>query len=462
MLKIYNSLTRAKEAFIPLVPGEVKLYVCGMTVYDFCHLGHGRVLVVFDMVVRWLQSIGYHVIYVRNITDIDDKIIKRAQEMNESIETLTSRFIKAMHEDADALGTLKPTFEPCATHHVEEMVSFICKLIEKNCAYVADNGDVFFSVHHFPGYGKLSGKSLSDLRAGERVGIDRHKHDPLDFVLWKSVKPGEPYWQSPWGNGRPGWHIECSTMSGHFLGQHFDIHGGGQDLQFPHHENEIAQSEGANEETYVNYWMHNGFVRVDNEKMSKSLGNFFTVREILKNFQAEVIRFFILRAHYRSPLNYSLEHLVSAKNALDRLYISLKGYEAVASVSEIDWDNPYAQSFRVAMNDDFNTPEAIAILFNLSSEINKSQKPQDARLLKSLASMLGLLQQEPQKYLQQSLVVSEKEEKFSESKIDLLINQRLEAKKNRDFELADQIRSLLSEAGIILEDSPQGTTWRRQ
>ncbi len=462
MLKIYNSLTRTKEDFIPLVPGVVKLYVCGMTVYDFCHLGHGRVLVVFDMVVRWLQSIGYNVTYVRNITDIDDKIIKRAQEMNESIETLTNRFIKAMHEDADALGALKPTFEPCATHHVEEMIFFIRKLIEKKCAYVADNGDVFFSVHHFPGYGKLSGKSLSDLRAGERVGIDHHKHDPLDFVLWKSVKPGEPYWQSPWGNGRPGWHIECSTMSGHFLGQHFDIHGGGQDLQFPHHENEIAQSEGANEETYVNYWMHNGFVRVDNEKMSKSLGNFFTVREILKNFQAEVIRFFILRAHYRSPLNYSLEHLISAKNALDRLYTSLKSCEAVVSISEIDWDNPYAQSFSIAMNDDFNTPEAIAILFNLSSEINKSQKLQDANLLKSLASILGLLQQEPQKYLQQSLVVSDKEERFSGSEINLLINQRLEAKKNRDFGQADQIRSLLAEAGIILEDSPQGTTWRRQ
>ena len=294
------------------------------------------------------------------------------------------------------------------------------------------------------------------------MGIDHHKHDPLDFVLWKSVKPGGPYWQSPWGNGRPGWHIECSTMSGHFLGQHFDIHGGGQDLQFPHHENEIAQSEGANEETYVNYWMHNGFVRVDNEKMSKSLGNFFTVREILKNFQAEVIRFFILRAHYRSPLNYSLEHLISAKNALDRLYTSLKSCEAVVSISEIDWDNPYAQSFSIAMNDDFNTPEAIAILFNLSSEINKSQKLQDANLLKSLASILGLLQQEPQKYLQQSLVVSDKEERFSGSEINLLINQRLEAKKNRDFGQADQIRSLLAEAGIILEDSPQGTTWRRQ
>lgn len=461
MLKIYNSLTRTKEEFIPLVPGEVKLYVCGMTVYDFCHLGHGRVLVVFDMVVRWLQSIGYNVTYVRNITDIDDKIIKRAQEMNESIETLTNRFIKAMHEDADALGTVKPNFEPCATHHVEEMIVLIRKLIEKNCAYVADNGDVFFSVHHFSGYGKLSGKSLSDLRAGERVGIDHHKRDPLDFVLWKSVKPGEPYWQSPWGNGRPGWHIECSTMSGHFLGNHFDIHGGGQDLQFPHHENEIAQSEGANEETYVNYWMHNGFVRVDNEKMSKSLGNFFTVREILKNFQAEVIRFFILRAHYRSPLNYSFDHLVSAKNALDRLYTALKGYEAVSIVGEIDWNNPYAHSFKVAMSDDFNTPEAIAVLFNLSSEINKSQKSQDASLLKSLASILGLLQQEPQRYLQQDLVANDKKEKFSESEINLLINQRLEAKKNRDFKEADQIRSLLAEAGIILEDTSQGTTWRR-
>lgn len=462
MLKIYNSLTRSKEEFVPLAPGEVKLYVCGMTVYDYCHLGHGRVLVVFDMVVRWLQSIGYNVIYVRNITDIDDKIIKRAQEMNESIEMLTNRFIKAMHEDSEALGIIKPTHEPCATHHVEEMISLIRKLIEKNCAYVADNGDVFFSVHRFPGYGKLSGKSLSDLRAGERVEIDHHKNDPLDFVLWKSVKPGEPYWQSPWGNGRPGWHIECSTMSGHFLGYHFDIHGGGQDLQFPHHENEIAQSEGANEQTYVNYWMHNGFVRVDNEKMSKSLGNFFTLREILKNFQAEVIRFFILRAHYRSPLNYSLEHLTSAKHSLDRLYTALKGYEVI-NTYEIDWNNSYAKAFKMAMNDDFNTPEAIAILFNLSSEVNRFQKSQDAALLKSLASILGLLQQEPQKYLQQNLsTIASDKEIYSESEINLMIHQRLEAKKSRDFTQADQIRNLLAQAGIILEDTTSGTTWRRQ
>jgi cysteinyl-tRNA synthetase len=458
MLKIYNSLIRNKQHFIPLSPGEVRMYVCGMTVYDYCHLGHARVLVVFDMVVRWLNAIGFKVIYVRNITDIDDKIIKRAQENGETIDTLTQRFIDAMHEDAAMLGVASPTHEPRATQCVEDMIAMIRILIQKDLAYAAGNGDVFYAVHQFPDYGKLSGKSLEDLRAGERVEIDHNKKDPLDFVLWKAAKPGEPSWDSPWGKGRPGWHIECSAMSEHYLGEQFDIHGGGQDLQFPHHENEIAQSEGAHDHPYVNYWMHNGFVRVDNEKMSKSLGNFFTVREVLIRYQPEVVRFFILRAHYRSPLNYSNEHLNDAKNALDRLYIALKEFDI--SMSEINWNDPHAERFMAAMNDDFNTPEAIAVLFDLAGEINRTGNFQHATLLKALAGLLGLLQQNPHAYLQYH--VSAEKSLFSQEDIEQMIQQRLDARKNKDFVLADSIRKQLSEAGVILEDGAQGTTWRRQ
>ena len=460
MLKIYNSIAREKQDFVPLVAGKVKIYVCGMTVYDYCHLGHARVLVVFDTVIRWFKANDLDVSYVRNITDIDDKIIKRAQENNESIEALTNRFIQAMNEDSLALGVSQPTHEPRATSYVEQMIRMIETLVEKKLAYPASNGDVYYSVHNFPGYGKLSGKSLDDLRAGERVEIDSNKKDPLDFVLWKSAKPGEPSWDSPWGRGRPGWHIECSAMSEQLLGVHFDIHGGGQDLQFPHHENEIAQSEGAHDHSFVNYWMHNGFVRVDNEKMSKSLGNFFTVREILKHYQPEVVRFFILRAHYRSPLNYSDQHLKDTKLALDRLYIALKEVKS-ADIATINWSNVHAQKFQDAMNDDFNTPDAIAVLFDLASDINKTGSKGNASLLKVLGGLLGLLQQNPQDYLQNKAVTNNSDS-LAQDEIEQLIQQRISARKEGRYSDADSIRKNLLEQGIILEDSSQGTTWRRQ
>ena len=459
MLKIYNSIAREKQDFVSITPGKVKIYVCGMTVYDYCHLGHARVLVVFDTVSRWLAANDFAVSYVRNVTDIDDKIIKRAQENNESIETLTQRFIQAMNEDSAALGVLPPSHEPRATDFVEHMIAMISTLVEKRLAYHAKNGDVYYSVHDFPNYGKLSGKSLNDLRAGERVEIDSNKKDPLDFVLWKSAKPGEPFWESPWGRGRPGWHIECSAMSEQLLGIHFDIHGGGQDLQFPHHENEIAQSEGAHDHPFVNYWMHNGFVRVDNEKMSKSLGNFFTVREILKFYQPEVVRFFILRAHYRSPLNYSDQHLKDTKLALDRLYIALKDAGPVNAIA-LDWNNAYAQRFKIAMDDDFNTPDAIAVLFDLASDINKSGSKENAGLLKTLGGLLGLLQQNPQEYLQNTIATGSSDA-LTPDDIELLIQQRISARKEGRYSDADAIRKNLQQQGIILEDGAQGTTWRR-
>lgn len=461
MLKIYNSIAREKQDFAPLVPLKVKIYVCGMTVYDYCHLGHARVLVVFDTVVRWFRANGYAVSYVRNVTDIDDKIIKRAQENNESIETLTNRFIQAMNEDSTALGVLQPTHEPRATEYVINMIDMISSLVEKKLAYPARNGDVYYSVRDFPNYGKLSGKSLEDLRAGERVDIDVNKKDPLDFVLWKAAKPGEPAWDSPWGKGRPGWHIECSAMSEQLLGVHFDIHGGGQDLQFPHHENEIAQSEGAHDHPFVNYWMHNGFVRVDNEKMSKSLGNFFTVREILKHYQAEVVRFFILRAHYRSPLNYSDQHLKDTKLALDRLYIALKDASVLNGHAPVDWNNAYAKKFQAAMNDDFNTPEAIAVLFELASDVNKSASLENANLLRTLGGLLGLLQQDPLSYLQNQAALAGSTS-WTHDEIEQLIQQRISARKEGRYADADEIRKNFLKQGIILEDGPQGTAWRRQ
>ncbi|MGB0127988.1 MAG: cysteine--tRNA ligase, partial [Rhodocyclaceae bacterium] len=401
MLKIHNTLTREKQPFVPIEPGRVRMYVCGMTVYDYCHLGHARVLVVFDMVARWLRASGYEVTYVRNVTDIDDKIIKRARENGESIRGLTSRFIGYMNEDAAALGVLPPDHEPRATEHVESMLRLIRQLEQKNVAYVAGDGDVCFAVRKFPGYGKLSGKSIEDLRAGERVDIGASKNDPLDFVLWKQAKADEPdeaKWESPWGKGRPGWHIECSAMSSEILGPHFDIHGGGQDLQFPHHENEIAQSEGAHGGTFVNYWMHNGFVRVDDEKMSKSLGNFFTIREVLKKYDPEVVRFFILRAHYRSPLNYSDVHLDDARQALTRLYTALKNVPPV--VVDVDWTHPLAAAFKAAMDDDFNTPEAIAVLFDLAARANRDHDTLAAGWLKTLGGTLGLLQRMPGSFRQ--------------------------------------------------------------
>ena len=456
MLKIYNSLAREKQEFIPIEPGRVRMYVCGMTVYDYCHLGHARVLVVFDMVQRWLRASGLNVTYVRNITDIDDKIIKRAVENNETIGQLTERFIAFMNEDADALGVQRPTHEPKATEYVPQMLDLIGQLEKNGLAYKAKDGDVNFSVRKFDGYGKLSGKSLDDLRAGERVEVDSAKQDPLDFVLWKHAKEGEPFWTSPWGNGRPGWHIECSAMSSQLLGKHFDIHGGGQDLQFPHHENEIAQSEGAHRCTFVNYWMHNGFVRVDDEKMSKSLGNFFTIREVLKKYDAEVVRFFILRAHYRSPLNYSDVHLDDARHSLTRLYSALKGMDVAEAA--VDWSEPHAERVRAALDDDFGTPEAIAALFDLAAEVNRSRSPSLAAQLKALAGVLGLLEREPQVFLQSAPAAWDG---LSAEAIEQMIADRAAAKKAKNYAEADRIRAALTEAGIVLEDSAQGTTWRR-
>ena len=459
MLKIYNTLAREKQVFTPIIAGKVSMYVCGMTVYDYCHLGHARVMVAFDMVNRWLRASGYAVTYVRNITDIDDKIIKRAQENNETIAQLTQRFIDAMDEDSAKLGVVRPTLEPRATEFVDGMITMISRLIDKGFAYAASNGDVFYAVNNFADYGKLSGKSLVDLRAGERVEVDLHKKDAMDFVLWKSAKPGEPSWESPWGKGRPGWHIECSAMSAHYLGQHFDIHGGGQDLQFPHHENEIAQSEAAHSHDgelcqMVNYWMHNGFVRVDDEKMSKSLGNFFTIRTVLEQYDAEVVRFFILRAHYRSPLNYSDQHLDDAKLALTRLYTALRGVETTDEA--VDWQLAPAANFKTARDDDFNTPLAFAVLFDLASELNKTKSAVTGSLLKNLAAVVGLLQRDPDTFLQ-----GEIEQVCQSLDVDALIVQRNLAKQSKNFTEADSIRKTLAEAGIVLEDSPQGTTWRR-
>jgi cysteinyl-tRNA synthetase len=461
MLSLYNSLTRQKESFCPIVPGEVRMYVCGMTVYDVCHVGHARVMVVFDMVARWLRMSGMKVTYVRNITDLDDKIIKRATENGESIGELTGRFIAAMNEDAEALGVIRPDHEPKATEYVAQMLDMMRTLEGRGLAYAAPNGDVYYRVRGFPGYGKLSGKGPDDLRAGERVQVGEAKEDPLDFVLWKAAKPGEPSWPSPWGPGRPGWHIECSAMSGSLLGRQFDIHGGGQDLQFPHHENEIAQSEGAHQCTFVNYWMHNGFVRVDDEKMSKSLGNFFTVREVLAKYAPEVVRFFILRAHYRSPLNYSDAHLDDARRALDSLYITLR--DAPPAQVGIDWAAPRAARFAAAMNDDFNTPEALAVLFELSTEANREKgadpgkAAQASGLLHALGAVLGLLQAEPSAYLRGPSTG----DGLSDNEIDVLVAERRAARAAKDFARSDAIRDQLAEAGITLEDTPQGTLWRR-
>lgn len=452
MIKIYNTFSKNKETFKPIQKGQVSMYVCGMTVYDLCHIGHARVMVIFDMVKRWFDVSGYIVNYVRNITDIDDKIINRSIQNNESIHNLTQRYIDEMNADAKALGVINPSKEPKATEHIEHMLSLIKILIEKGHAYVAKNGDIFYSVRSFEAYGKLSGKSIEDLRAGARVDIDQNKHDELDFVLWKSVKPNEPSWDSIWGKGRPGWHIECSAMSSHYLGNHFDIHGGGQDLQFPHHENEIAQSEAAHGCTMANYWMHNGFVRVDNEKMSKSLGNFFTIRNVLKKFDPEVVRFFILRAHYRSPLNYSDTHLDDAKLALQRLYLSIRGFKT--ELVDIDWTHKLAYKFKEAMDDDFNTPEAISVLFELANEINKSKYTPLANLLKSLAKTIGLLEREPEDFLKGDTKTS--------LDIDALILQRHEAKASKNFKEADRIRYLLLENGVLLEDTPHGTIWRKE
>jgi cysteinyl-tRNA synthetase len=462
MLKLYNSLARGVQDFTSIEPGRVRMYVCGMTVYDYCHIGHARVLVVFDMVARWLRASGFDLTYVRNITDIDDKIIRRAVENGETLRSLTDRFIAAMDEDAEALGVRKPDFEPRATGYVPQMIAMIAELEKKGLAYVAGDdgdGDVCYAVRKFSGYGKLSGKSLDDLRAGERVDVREGKRDPLDFVLWKRSKPGEPaeaQWDSPWGRGRPGWHIECSAMGADILGKHFDIHGGGQDLQFPHHENEIAQSEGAHDCQLANYWMHNGFVRVDDEKMSKSLGNFFTIREVLKKYDAEVVRFFILRAHYRSPLNYSDSHLDDARQALMRLYTALKGGQG--DDGTVDWSEPHAQRFKSAMNNDFGTSDAVAVLFDLANEVNRSGDAGLAVQLRGLGGVLGVLQRDPIEFLQASPT---KVGELAGEDIDARIAARVAAKQARNFVEADRIRDELKSLGIALEDSPQGTIWRR-
>ena len=461
MLKIHNSFSKQKELFKPIEPGKVSMYVCGMTVYDLCHLGHARVMVIFDMVARYLRYAGYQVTYVRNITDIDDKIIKRANEKGETITQLTERFITAMHEDERALGVLPPDQEPRATTSMPDILSMIQTLLDKGYAYAASNGDVYYDVSKFVPYGKLSGKKIDELRAGERVAVDEHKDDPLDFVLWKAAKPGEPSWDSAWGKGRPGWHIECSAMSKCCLGNHFDIHGGGQDLQFPHHENEIAQSEASNDEKFVNVWMHNGFVRVADEKMSKSLGNFFTVREILARYRAEDVRYFILASQYRSPLNYSDQMLDSAGAALTRLYTALRDIE-ITSPDEAG--KSYIERFNAAMDDDFNTPEAVAVLFDLANQVNKQrnvdavQASALAATLKHLGAVLGVLQDNPAHYLQSIAAGAG----LDNTPIETLIQQRLLAKQNKNWAEADRIRDELKAQGVILEDKGKETSWRRE
>jgi cysteinyl-tRNA synthetase len=452
-LRIYNTLTRDLQPFTPLEPGHVRMYVCGMTVYDLCHLGHARSMMAFDLVRRWLEVSGLRVTHVRNVTDIDDKIIKRALENGETIRALTNRMVEALHQDADALGILRPTLEPRATDYVPSMLKLIGQLEQKGLAYQDGQGDVNFAVRKFPGYGKLSGKSLDELRAGERVAVADGKSDPLDFVLWKSAKPTEPddaKWDSAYGLGRPGWHIECSAMCGDLLGQTVDIHGGGADLQFPHHENEIAQSEGASGQPLARVWMHNGFVTRDNEKMSKSLGNFFTIREILTRFDAQTLRFFIARAHYRSALNYSDVHLEDARQSLKRLYTALDLVSPDAVV--IDWADPFAARFKAAMDEDFGSPEAVAVLFELAGEVNRTRSGALSGLLKALGGCLGLLQDDPKAYLQSGATLSE-------DTIAQRIAERAAAKAAKNFAQADQIRQDLLAQGIVLKDAATGTTW---
>lgn len=458
-MHIYNTLTRRKEPFTPLEAGKVSMYVCGMTVYDYCHLGHARVMVAFDVITRYLRERGYDVNYVRNITDIDDKILKRADENAESITALTERMIDAMHEDEQRLFVLPPSHEPRATGHIDDIVAMIETLIEKGFAYAADNGDVYYRVRQFADYGKLNNRQLDDMRSGARVDVDVHKEDPLDFVLWKAAKPGEAHWASPWGDGRPGWHIECSAMSTCCLGNTFDIHGGGPDLTFPHHENEIAQSEAATGETYVNTWMHAGAVRVNQEKMSKSLGNFFTIRDVLAEHDPEVVRFLLVASHYRSPINYSVDSLTEARKSLTRLYTALEGVEPDDGSANTA---AYRERFTQVMDDDFNTPEALAVLFELARELNRAKQEQPgeaAKLageLKQLGAILGLLQQAPQTFLKGT---QQQGMPLSESEIEAKIAQRIEAKASKNFAQADAIRDELAAMGIILKDSREGTSW---
>lgn len=462
MLQIYNTLTNSKTVFTPIEPGKIRMYVCGVTVYDYCHIGHARVMVAFDLITRYLRARGWDVTYVRNITDVDDKIIRRAAENSESVDALTERMIAAMHEDEARLFVLRPDQEPRATAHIDDIIEMVSTLVDKGYAYAAANGDVYYRVEKFENYGRLTNKVIEDLRAGARVEVEEAKESPLDFVLWKAAKPGEVSWPSPWGEGRPGWHIECSAMSKCCLGATFDIHGGGPDLPFPHHENEIAQSEAANGCSYVNYWMHAGPVRMGQEKMSKSLGNFFTIREVLKHYNPEVIRYFLSSVHYRSYIDYSEDGLREAHSALERFYQALKAVPVVAQ--EVTLQNDYEQRFVAAMDDDFNTPRALAILFEITSELNKavregdSAAPQLAAQLKSLAGMIGLLQQEPDQFLQGEAGEGD----LSAEEIEALIEQRSLARKNKDFAEGDRIRDLLAEKGIILKDSREGTGWYRE
>ncbi|PJE11922.1 cysteine--tRNA ligase [Legionella sp.] len=454
MLNLYNSLTRSKEEFKPIKPGKIGMYVCGITVYDRCHLGHARSMVCFDVIVRFLRAQGYEVTYVRNITDIDDKIIVRANERGITIDELTAQYIKAMHDDSRALNILPPDIEPRATAHIDSIIQLIRQLIDKGYAYLSDNGDVCYQVDQFKEYGKLAHKDLDGLMAGARVDIVKEKRSPLDFVLWKKAKPGEPSWPSLWGDGRPGWHIECSAMAMHELGEQFDIHGGGLDLQFPHHENEIAQSEAASGKCFANYWLHVGMLQVNNEKMAKSVGNFFTIEDVLKQHHPEVVRYFLLSSHYRSPLNYCEENLLNANKALTRLYQSIKDFDEIRTDGELDAN--WLEQFNSAMNDDFNTPVALSILFQLSHELNKTNSAKLASTLKHLAATLGLLQTAPEAFLQAGLQDEDK------NQVENLIQERIKARESRNWARADEIRNLLIDQGIELEDSASGTTWRRR
>jgi cysteinyl-tRNA synthetase len=460
-LKIYNTLTAQKEVFQPIEANKVKMYVCGMTVYDYCHIGHARVLVSFDVITRYLRHIGYDVTYIRNITDVDDKIFARAAENGEAYDVLTQRFIDAMHEDEAALSVISPDQEPRATAHIQEIIDMIQRLIENDHAYAADNGDVYYAIDKFADYGKLSKRNTDELLAGARIDVEKHKRNPLDFVLWKAAKSGEASWESPWGDGRPGWHIECSAMSTCCLGDTFDIHGGGPDLKFPHHENEIAQSEGATGKKYVNYWMHAGAVRVNKEKMSKSLGNFFTIREVLEKYPAEVIRYFLVSSHYRSQIDYSEDNLVEANATLDRLYQSMRGLNENDFTSN-DLESSYITRFKAAMNDDFNTPEALAVMFDLVRDLNVARKAQTTNIaqlattLKLLGGVLGILQLDPEVYFK-----GESAEGLSNDDIDRLVQDRTNARVNKDWAESDRIRDLLLDQGISLDDSKDGTSWRR-
>ncbi|OOE39272.1 cysteine--tRNA ligase [Salinivibrio kushneri] len=459
-LKIYNSLTRDKAVFQPITPGKIGMYVCGVTIYDLCHIGHGRTFVSFDMIARYLRYLGFDLTFVRNITDIDDKIIKRAAENGESCDALTERLIGEMYQDFDALNMARPDIEPRATDYIDEIIALVEKLIERGFAYVADNGDVMFEVAKFDAYGKLSKQDLDQLQAGARVDVETAKRSPLDFVVWKMSKPGEPTWESPWGPGRPGWHIECSAMNSAILGEHFDIHGGGSDLQFPHHENEIAQSCCAHDTPYVNTWMHSGMVMVDREKMSKSLGNFFTIRDVLAHYDAETVRYFLLSGHYRSQLNYSDENLNQARSALERLYTSLRGLDTQAVPAGGD---EYVARFEAAMNDDFNTPEAYSVLFDMAREVNRLRGDDQAAAsalgaqMRKLASILGLLEQDADSFLQGDAGADDEV-----AEIEALIQKRNDARKAKDFASADAARDALTAMDIVLEDGPQGTTWRRK